>query len=281
MLFLIGLGLGDPKDITVRGLEILKTCDQVYLESYTSILIAENSKEELESMCGKTIELADREMIEQGVDKMLQQAQSGNVGLLIVGDPLGATTHTDILLRAKEMNVQTQVVHNASILIAIGSTGLQLYNFGETISIPMWTDTWKPDSFFDKICENKKRGLHTLCLLDIKVKEPNLESMMKGKIVYDPPRFMTIAQATDQLLQIIKTKSENPDDTQTGGSDCRLCSSDMCVGVARIGSPTQKIALSTLEDISAIDFGPPLHSIVIPGKLHPLELQFLETFGKS
>lgn len=49
MLYLIGLGLGDPKDITVKGLEILKTCNYVYLESYTSILIAENAKEELVS----------------------------------------------------------------------------------------------------------------------------------------------------------------------------------------------------------------------------------------
>ena len=29
----------------------------------------------------------------------------------------------------------------------------------------MWTDTWKPDSFYDKIVANKRRGLHTLCLL--------------------------------------------------------------------------------------------------------------------
>lgn len=38
MLYLIGLGLGDPKDITVKGLEIVKKANQVYLEAYTSIL---------------------------------------------------------------------------------------------------------------------------------------------------------------------------------------------------------------------------------------------------
>lgn len=38
MFYLIGLGLGDPKDITVKGLEIVKSCERVYLESYTSIL---------------------------------------------------------------------------------------------------------------------------------------------------------------------------------------------------------------------------------------------------
>lgn len=38
MFYLIGLGLGDPKDITVKGLEIVKQCARVYLEMYTSIL---------------------------------------------------------------------------------------------------------------------------------------------------------------------------------------------------------------------------------------------------
>lgn len=38
MLYLIGLGLGDAKDITVKGLEIVRRCSRVYLEAYTSIL---------------------------------------------------------------------------------------------------------------------------------------------------------------------------------------------------------------------------------------------------
>lgn len=38
MFYLIGLGLGDPTDITVKGLEIVKRCARVYLEMYTSIL---------------------------------------------------------------------------------------------------------------------------------------------------------------------------------------------------------------------------------------------------
>lgn len=38
MLYLIGLGLGDAKDITVRGLEVVRRCSRVYLEAYTSVL---------------------------------------------------------------------------------------------------------------------------------------------------------------------------------------------------------------------------------------------------
>lgn len=57
------------------------------------------------------------------------------------------------------------VIHNASIMNAAGCCGLQLYNFGQTISMVFFTDTWKPDSWYEKILINKKAGLHTLCLL--------------------------------------------------------------------------------------------------------------------
>lgn len=38
MLYLVGLGLGDAKDITVKGLEAVRRCRRVYLEAYTSVL---------------------------------------------------------------------------------------------------------------------------------------------------------------------------------------------------------------------------------------------------
>lgn len=57
------------------------------------------------------------------------------------------------------------MVHNASVMNAIGICGLQLYRYGETISIPFFTETWRPDSFYEKIKRNRSLGLHTLCLL--------------------------------------------------------------------------------------------------------------------
>ena len=38
VFYLIGLGLGDPEDITVKGLRIVKAASRVYLEAYTSVL---------------------------------------------------------------------------------------------------------------------------------------------------------------------------------------------------------------------------------------------------
>ena len=43
MLYLIGLGLSDETDITVKGLEIVKKCSRVYLEAYTSILLVDKT----------------------------------------------------------------------------------------------------------------------------------------------------------------------------------------------------------------------------------------------
>ena len=43
MLYLVGLGLGDAKDITVRGLEVVKSAHSVYLEAYTSMLVVDKT----------------------------------------------------------------------------------------------------------------------------------------------------------------------------------------------------------------------------------------------
>lgn len=271
MFYLIGLGLGDPKDVTVKGLEIIKKCERVYLEAYTSILSC--GKEALEEFYGRELIIADRELVEQGADDILAHADTEDIAMLVVGDPFGATTHTDLILRAKNSGIKFDVIHNASIMNAVGCCGLQLYSFGETVSIPYWSDTWKPDSFYDKIKANVDHGLHTLCLLDIKVKEPTLESLTKKKREYMPPRFMSVAEAADQLYQIIRKKRE--EGTQT----LAYTEQSLFVGVARVGHATQQIIACSLEKMKEFDLGPPLHSLILPAKhLHPLEIEYLEQF---
>lgn len=88
-------------------------------------------------------------------------------------------------------------------MTAVGCCGLQLYSYGEIVSIPYWTETWEPDSFYEKIASNRQRGLHTLCLLDIKVKEPTLESILKKKKEYMPPKYMSVKEAARQLIAIL------------------------------------------------------------------------------
>ena len=61
VLYIIGLGLGDEKDITVRGLECAKKCSKLFLEYYTSVLGVDAKK--LEQFYGIPVILADRTMV--------------------------------------------------------------------------------------------------------------------------------------------------------------------------------------------------------------------------
>ena len=110
--------------------------------------------------------------------------------------------------------------------------------------------------------------MHTLCLLDIKVKEPDFEAMKRGKIIYLPPRFMSVNEAADQLIESeekLKKGAYNPDKT-------------LCVGLARLGQEDQCIIAGTLEELKVADFGAPLHCLVICGEVHDLELESLRPF---
>lgn len=265
VLFMIGLGLGDEKDITVKGLETVRKCKRVFLEHYTAVIGVPIEK--LSDFYGCKVEIADREMVESACDEILNDAVTDNVGFLVVGDVFAATTHSDLLLRAAEKGVSIEVIHNASIMNAVSACGLQLYNFGQSVSICFFTENWKPMSFYQKISTNRRAGFHTLCLLDIKVKEQSFENMCKGIKVYEPPRFMTVNQCISQLLEV---RAAQQDDAYDANS--------LCVGLSRVGHPSQQIVAGTMQELLTVDFGGPLHCFVIAGECDEVELQMLERF---
>ena len=247
-LYLIGLGLGDQKDISVRGLEIVKSCDLIYLESYTSLLSC--TKEELEIFYNKKITLANRTMTEQGEDHILEQAKTKNVAFLIIGDPFSATTHIELVKAASQKKIKVEIIHNASILTAIGETGLQLYKFGPTTSIPFLEDVPHLEAPYNRIRENHLLGEHTLILLDLKP---------------DQKKFMTINQAIEILKQIEKRKQESV-----------IKPNLLIIACARLGQKDSQIKAGPLEHIKTINFGPPPHCLIIPGKLHFMEEEMLQ-----
>lgn len=265
VLYIVGLGLGDERDITVRGLECVKSCERVYLEYYTSILGIDSAR--LEAFYGRKVILADRNMVESEAEQIYQDAKEVNIAFLVVGDPLCATTHTDLILRARKLEVNVEIVHNTSVMGAAASCGLQLYQYGYTVSIPLFEGTWRPSSFYDRIKYNKEGKMHTLCLLDIKVKEPDYDSMLSGRLQYLPPRFMSINVAIDQLLEVERTRGEGVVGPES-----------LAVGMARLGQPTQKIVFGTLKQLRSVDFGPPLHCLALCGEMHALEEEMLELF---
>ncbi|GAA6006531.1 hypothetical protein JCM10207_004964 [Rhodosporidiobolus poonsookiae] len=292
MLYLVGLGLSDEKDVTVRGMEAIKGSDRVYLEAYTSILGV--GKERLEAFYEKEIIVADRDMVEMDSDAILKDADKVDVAFLVVGDPFGATTHADLLLRADALSIPYTVIHNASVMNAVGALGLALYNYGQTVSIPFFTDSWRPDSWLDRVRDNARLGLHTLCLLDIKVKEQSEENLARGRKIYEPPRYMSVPCAISQLLSLLPPAGPAPDLASLRSSSTSSSSPDtpasspaadsldphttLAISASRVGSPSQRFVSGTLAELAALDedaFGGPLHSFVIVGRtFHALERDF-------
>lgn len=174
-------------------------------------------------------------------------------------------------MRARELSIPVSSVPNASIMSGIGACGLQLYNFGQTVSMVFFTDNWRPDSFYDRVKENRDIGLHTLVLLDIKVKEPNLESLARGRIVYEPPRYMTVGTCASQMLEVEEKRKEG-----AYGED------SLAIGAARVGGRDQVFVAGTLRELCDADekLGRPLHSLVLLGRrTHELENDFVREFA--
>ncbi|MGM5483449.1 MAG: diphthine synthase [Nanobdellota archaeon] len=266
-LHMIGLGLSDEKDISIKGLETIKKCDYIYLEHYTSIMPF-SSIEKMEELYGKNIILASREMVEQRSDDIISKAKDFEVAFLVAGDVFCATTHSDFLLRAKQSGVKTNIINNASIMNAVGNIGFEVYKFGKTTSMVFFEENWMPRNVYDCIKENQSIGAHTLILLDIKIAETARENMLKGIEKKLKPRFMDVNKALKQLLDLEDKYKEKVIDKNT-----------KVIGTARLGTNEQEIAYGTLKKVMKHKFGGPLHSLIIPSKLHFMEEDVLKEFS--
>ncbi|KCZ81703.1 diphthine synthase [Anncaliia algerae PRA339] len=243
MLYLIGTGL-TAKDISLKSLEIIQRSKKVYLEIYTSKL--KEQLKELEEIYKVKIHEASRNLLEC-TNEIINESINDEISLLIIGTPLLATTHTDLLIRAKEHNVSVNIIHNASIINVMGCYGLYSYSFGRIISIPYFEDNWKPTSFYNNIYNNKINNLHTLCLLDIRVSE-------------NEERFMTPNEALNQLMQCEEIERKGLIELNT----------EVFV-ICRFGTNEEAIYFGSIEEMLCKNFGKPLHSLIIPCKMDVLE----------
>lgn len=252
MLTLVGLGLFDEKDVTLRGIEAAKEADAVYIELYTN---AWHGKNGLEKILGKKIIELKREDLEQGSAKIISEAKAKDVVLFVSGDPLIATTHSTLLVDAKKAGVETKVLHNASIVSAIGETGLHVYKFGATATVPFPGKTGMelPESVYDVLKSNKAAGLHTLLLLDI-----------------TPEKCMTPNEAIKILLELEKKRGEKIFTEET-----------KIVVFARAGAPDSKMFFGKVRELEDSDFGEPPMVLVVPGSMHFSESEFLTSRTKE
>ncbi|OYT54241.1 MAG: diphthine synthase [Candidatus Altiarchaeales archaeon ex4484_2] len=249
MLYLIGLGIHDEGDVSIKAIETLKKVNVVYAELYTSFFNGDLSV--IEKWAGKKINVLGRYDLEEDIDGNVLSNPHKDVALLVCGDPLIATTHADVILRARKKGVEVKIIHSSSIYSAVAETGLQIYKFGKTTTLPFPQGDYFPTSPYDVIKNNHDLGLHSLVLLDVKSEET---------------RFMTVNEGLRLLLRMEDEKKK------------RLIVDDLSlVGIARLGGDSL-IRVGTLEELLDLDFGRPPHSLVVPGELHFTEKDMLDMF---
>lgn len=248
MLTFVGLGLYDERSVTVEGRDAIRAADRVFVEEYTSRL-AGASPSDLASFHGVEVEVRDRAGVEADPGPILEAAADGEAAFLVPGDPLVATTHVDLRLRAHDRGIETRVVHGTSAqTAACGLTGLQSYRFGKATTLPFPGSRGPavPRSVTDTLTANADRGLHTLVFLDIEA---------------DDDRYLTADAAAGALADAYGDA--------------------LAVAVARAGSPAPVVAADRLSVLADRSFGDPLHLLVVPGELHDMEAEALRAFADA
>ena len=249
MFYLVGLGLFDEKDISLKGLECLKNVDKIYAEFFTSRLFG-SSFEAIENLIGQKIEVLVRNEVEEE-HKFIQEAETQDIALITGGDPLIATTHSDFLVQCTKRGIDFEVIHGSSILSSAPAiSGLQGYKFGKVTTIPFPDYNFYPKSPYEAIEENLKNDLHTLVLLDIQAHKD---------------RYMTVNQGLEYLMNIY-------DDLDHEGL---ITPETLAMGIARVGSSDVIVRAGKISELIDFDFGGPLHCIVVPAKLHIVEAEYL------
>jgi diphthine synthase len=247
MLSFIGLGLYDDRSITLQGREALDDADAVFAECYTSFL-AGATVDDIEAAHDVDITVRDRAGVERDPEPILDAAAEGHAAFLTAGDTMISTTHVDLRLRAIDRGIDTRVIHGTTAQTAASSlTGLQNYRFGKATTLPFERShggEGVPGSVLGTIEENTERDLHTLVYLDI---DRENEAYMTG----------------DHATRLL--------------GDAGLERLGVVIAQAGSGDPT--VAAGSLGALADRSFGDPLHMLVVPGELHPLERDALRELG--
>lgn len=245
----VGLGLHDDLGICLRGLDEVRSADTVFLELYTSLLPG-FSLERFEKASSRRVNLVSRRDLEQNNGQViLKVAENHKTVLLVPGDALIATTHVALRIEAEKQGIKTRIVHGASVFSAvIGLSGLHSYKFGKSVTIP-FPDETPSETPYSVITQNMKLGLHTLCLLDIKVEDR---------------RYLSIHDALEELLRVEARRQK-----------MIVTENALVVGIARAGSSDPTVRAGLTRDMLNYDFGEPPYSLIFPGELHFMEAEAL------
>lgn len=251
MLWLVGTGIRGYKGLSLQGVEVLKNCDVVLIERFTSAL-SDSDLAGINVTIGKGTKPVPRWYVEDGRE-IIDQAREKQVALITYGDPLVATTHTELRTRAAKASVKTGVVHAASGITSImGECGLHMYKFGRTVT--MMSEPKSAISVYNTVLDNLLLGSHTLILTEYHQNEKT-----------DTTFFLDPVTVLKMLLE--------------AESDLRhhVFSQETFVVVAsRLGADDSRIVSGKIKSLAGIGFGTGPHSVIVPAGLHFTEEEALE-----
>ncbi len=127
-----------------------------------------------------------------------------------------------------------------------------MYKFGPTTSIPFTEQETPPETPYNTIKENLSRGLHTLILLDLKPAEKVCMNINAG------------IQYLEEVEKKLKASVLN--------------NYKKIIGCAGLGTNNKEITYGTTEQLKQYKFTKLPQCIIIPGKLHFMEEEFLQLF---
>ena len=243
MLYLVGAGIYDTFEMC-NSISILKSCDRIYLESFTSP-ISDNFIDILKTTIEpeKKIEFVKRWFVEDG-RQILDESKTLNVGLISYGDPTIATTFTELRIRAIKNNIDVKVVHAASgITSLVGECGLQIYKIGKLVT--MMEERQSAISVYSTVFSNLNLNCHTIILTEYRQGDDGTVFFLK------PNNVMS------RLLDVEK-------DIMYGF----VSEDSFLIVLSRIGTDGQKIFSGKIKSLLELDYGKGPHAIIFPSRFH-------------
>ena len=255
MLWFVGAGIGGYRGLSIEAVDILKNCDVVYVERFTSAL-QDPEINGINSLIGSEVKPVQRWFVEDGRE-IIEAAKSKQVALVSYGDPLIATTHNELRARAAKSSIKTPVLHSASgIYSAIGEMGLHVYKFGRMVTI--MAEPQSAISVYSTIFENLLAGNHTLVLTEYRYDDTG------------DPFFLDPASVFKMLL-----------DVEVDQKHCVLTPETFAIVATRVGWGDQRIVSGKIRSLTELDFGTGPHSITITGSMHFTEMEAVISLSQN
>ncbi len=246
MLTLIGMGIHGYKGLSIEAIEAIKRSDKVYLEVYTSPVNAKDV-DAIRALRSDMV-VVQRWFVEDG-RRILDEARADDVVLLTYGDPLVATTHIELIVRARSSGIRCKVIHSSSIVTAaLGECGLHVYKLGRIATIV--SDPIADTSTYYALYTNLMQMNHTLLLLEYDHEHGYF--LMPG----DALRLLLECEARERMNAI--------------GEDT------FAIVASRVGMEDMVLVGGKVGSLLRHDLGGPPHTLIVTGSLHFTEVEALK-----